>query len=75
MPALVASAARLGGSSARSISRQALATAAAWRSASGACVGRQRLHGRKPAFSAAAALAWNATFSCRGSRAPHDGRQ
>ena len=33
------------------------------------------LHGRKPAFSAAAGLAWNATFSCRGSRAPHEGRQ
>src|SRR5690606_40415365 len=70
-----ASASRLGTSSASSISRQALATAEARRPAVPVSFGRQRLHGRKPAFSASAQVAWNRTFSRRGRRAPQDGRQ
>jgi hypothetical protein len=38
-------------------------------------LGRQRLHGRNPARSASAQLAWNITFSRRGRRAAHEGRQ
>jgi hypothetical protein len=64
-----ASTARPGISSASSISAQAFATAAAWRSASPASFGRQRLHGRKPAHSASSQVRWNATFSRRASRA------
>jgi hypothetical protein len=37
--------------------------------------GRQRLHGRKPARAASAPMAWKLTFSRRGNRPPHDGRQ
>ena len=75
MPALAASVSRLGTSSACSMARQAFATATACRSASAASFGRQRLHGRKPARSASAQVAWKPTFSRRGSRAAQDGRQ
>jgi hypothetical protein len=37
--------------------------------------GRQRLHGRYPASIASPALAKNSTFSGRGLRALHEGRQ
>jgi len=37
--------------------------------------GLQRLQGRNPAISASFRLAWKRTFSGRGSRAAHDGRQ
>nr|WP_276602649.1 hypothetical protein [Nannocystis pusilla] len=35
----------------------------------------QRLHARNPAASASATVAWKATFSGRGVREAHDGRQ
>ncbi len=62
-------------SAAVSMDRQAVATAAARRSAAGASSGRHRRQGRKPACSASTVVAWKATFSRRGRRAAHDGRQ
>src|SRR5437660_1071728 len=53
MPAAFAKTSRLGISSASAISRHAFATMAACRSARPDSFGRQRLHGRKPARSAA----------------------
>ena len=38
-------------------------------------VGRQRLHGRKPARSASGAVSWNCTFFGLARRAAHEGRQ
>ena len=57
------------------MNRHSAATLAACCFASGASLGLHRLHGRKPARSASAAVRWNATFSGLGVRAAQDGRQ
>ena len=75
MPAPAASASRLGGSSAASISRQASRHRRGVLLGSDGWSGVQRLQGRKPARSASAQVAWNRTFSGRGRRAAQDGRQ
>jgi len=53
----------------------AVATADARCSARLGALGRQRRHARNPARSAASQVAWKRTFSRRGRRAAHDGRQ
>jgi hypothetical protein len=75
IPAASASSARLGISSLARIRAQARPIAAMCRSAEEPSFGRHRLHGRKPAASAAAAFSWNATFSRRGWREAQPGRQ
>ncbi len=76
IPAARARVSRLGAVSAASIRRQAAcATISARRSARAGASGRQRLHGRKPAASASAPVAWKLTFSGRAARAPQLGRQ
>src|SRR5579884_369916 len=75
MPAAAARRSRLGGVSLLRSKAQALSIAARWRAAAESSVGRQRLHGRKPAASAAAASAKKRTFSRRGRREAQPGRQ
>ncbi len=75
MPARCASSASVGARSAPSINRHSPATSAACGLAGSGRSGWQRLHGLKPARSASAAVAWNATFSGRARREGHEGRQ